>query len=150
MTTEQTGLHLPLPAPELPGDPCADCTGAGVTGEVYRWPSGPDSPILIVDVPCLTCRGCGRAEHDEACEAPEHHGDRELRDDDLDDDDAGEEHEYACPSCHGRLCLLATGWRTGPDSEPLDDEVLTIRVPCGCTTDRLQPVTLQDETARHG
>jgi hypothetical protein len=123
---------LPLPA-RLPYPyPCAACNGAGVTGERYELPPGsPGAPVLLVDVICPACGGCGNGDPAHAiCPRDAHAYPDELWPEPDDDDQA--DAASSCPSCgSGR------GWN--PVQGFSDDaEALTVlRVPCGCATARL-------------
>lgn len=113
-----------FPPPVVAGPPCPDCDGAGVTGDRYEMATG--GPVLLVDVFCPGCGGCGSADRDHLdCTTP-HAWDDEPE---ADTDDEG-----ACPSCQGREWNPVQGF---PGFDPgTDDEPPVLRVPCGCTTGR--------------
>jgi hypothetical protein len=119
--TLMTFTYVPFPAP-TPAVSCEACGGQGVTGDRYELRI--DGPVLLVDVFCPTCHGCGSAVHDKCAD-----GVHAL--DDFDDpaDD--------CPSCNGRGWNAVTAWSA---NHPDNDEPLFLRVPCGCTEDRAEQV----------
>jgi hypothetical protein len=127
---------LPLPAHPPYPHPCGPCNGAGVTGERYEMPPGtPGGPILLVDVICPSCDGCGNGD-------PAHAGcprDAHAYPDEVDpypvayDDD---EPEAGCPSCgSGRGWNPVQGFTGG--SGPYETAGYVLRVPCGCSESRL-------------
>lgn len=178
-------LVVDYPDPELDGaEACPECTGSGMSADLYEQPTDGDRPPLLVGRICPGCKGCGRAGHDEctpgvhATDDPAEVDDylAELDDEELDD---GER----CPSCHGREFnvvesvpspeeieggpygeLLArarerglTEWeitdaaafgeldaRFGAGAQALAEQaerqVAYLRMPCGCTADRVRTV----------
>lgn len=123
-----------FPPPTLPGRACSTCEGVGVTGERYRMQLSPDEQPLLVDVFCPRCGGCGRAEHDdETCTAREH-----AEDDDSGYDDEDDLDDVRCWSCRDRGWWSATGWPVDADRSAVGDEVVTLRMPCGCTSGRVE------------
>lgn len=130
-------LHVPFPAPDL-GDaaPCTACQGSGLDaeGRTFAQPSDGGRPPLLVEVVCSHCEGCGRAEHDleEGCGWP--HTDPDMDDGLYDEDDYDE--EPPCYSCAGREFNYVQGVLSDDQGEPV--EVVYLRVPCGCTADRMQ------------
>jgi len=124
-----------FPPPTVVGSPCPDCKGSGVTGDQYEMQH--TTPVLLVDVFCPTCLGCGSANHDAGCEG--HAWDDIDRDDDELDDEA-------CPSCKGREWNAVQGF-PGYDV-PADAGPVMLRVPCGCTTARARVWTVTAEPQR--
>ncbi|KLL11561.1 hypothetical protein [Protofrankia coriariae] len=116
-------LALELPAPTFTGPPCPSCKGKGVTDLRYEWTT--ERAVLMVDVLCDDCTGCGSADH-QGCDTARH---AEQDQDDYPDDDTNE--EPGCPSCDGR------GWH--PLQGFTEDTMLTLRMPCGCTEEQLVP-----------
>lgn len=116
--------------------PCPACQGSGVTGARYEMPSGPY--VLVVDVICPACGGCGNGGFGHPGCKPEWHA---GGDDDEDPwgpvDDGSDEDGPACYSCgSGRGWWPAQGF-TGEG----DDAVMHIlRMPCGCSQGRLVEV----------
>jgi hypothetical protein len=106
--------------------PCPACQGSGLTGERYTMPAG--DYVLVIDVLCLACGGCGKGDPDHAdCEAGWHADP---------DDEHDEPGEPACWSCgSGR------GWYPvqGFTGEGDDMKMRVLRMPCGCSESRLVP-----------
>lgn len=129
-------LYVPFPAPDLGGArPCGDCEGSGLDaeGRTYAQPSDGGQPPLLLEVVCSTCEGCGRAEHDpEGCGHP--HTDPDMDDGLYDEDD--EDQEPPCYSCAGREFNYMQGMLSDDQGEPV--EVIYLRLPCGCTADRMR------------
>ena len=147
--------HVMLPVePYQREQPCAACKGAKVTGERYQMPASEGTPaLLFVDVVCPTCTGCGRAVH-QGCQPSEHTGWRV--DHDFEDDGP----EPGCLSCRGRRWNAvrafpvaaeepgeATMAEPNPDAEQepgedddADQQILYLRVPCGCAVNLLVEV----------
>ncbi|MET8270746.1 hypothetical protein [Streptomyces sp. NPDC005096] len=129
-------LYVDFPLPQL-GDarPCGDCLGSGLDGRNFAQQSDGSMPPLLVEVICSTCFGCGRAEHDEenGCGIPHAEGDEDL----VDEPDDWDEPE--CYSCAGREFNYLQGSTKDDQGEPV--EVVYIRVPCGCTADRMRVIT---------
>lgn len=100
---------------------------------------GSGEPALRLDVFCPGCDGCGQAEHSQC--TPDKHANSETEDWAVD--------LAVCPSCWGRGWWPVQGW----PAVAAPDRVLTLRVPCGCTTDRAELVELElitDDTAEPG
>ncbi|MFG2408802.1 hypothetical protein ACGFR8_31550 [Streptomyces brevispora] len=133
-------LYVDFPHPDLQGSPaCEACAGSGIDaeGRTYASPSDGGQPPLLVEVMCSTCGGCGRAEHDmeNGCGSP--HAD--MDEDGLDDRDEDEyDEEPPCFSCAGREFNYHQGFTRDGQGEP--DEVLYVRMPCGCTADRMRVI----------
>lgn len=122
-------LKLPPPDPYIGPARCPSCVGARFTDASYEMASG--DVVLVVQVFCPTCGGCGRAEHD-GCQPQEHDDPEERGFDPADEfDDEDDEPATACFSCHGR------GWWTCQGFN--ESEVLTLRMPCGCAEKLLVP-----------
>lgn len=120
---------LPAPDPYQGAARCQTCGGGKVTGVRYEFdPAGGSPKVLLADVICPGCDGCGRAIHD-GCKPAEHgdwpHGDRH----DYGDEDGEDEGEDVCPSCRGRRWWSCQGFA--------GDEVHYLRVACGCAADLL-------------
>ncbi|MDV6291330.1 hypothetical protein R2F25_38615 [Streptomyces sp. UP1A-1] len=82
---------------------------------------------------CSKCEGCGRAEHlDDGCGLP--HTDPDM-DDGLYDDEA---EEAPCYSCAGWEFNYLQAVVSDEEGEPV--EAIHLRVPCGCTADRMRIV----------
>lgn len=136
---------LPLPANPVYLRPCPACSGSGVTGDRYEVPTD-SGVVLLVDVICPECGGCGNgaAEHwqcppdahadpgDEripvcecnggpSCDCPDcGHPDCVYHDDD-----------QACPSCGtGRGWNAVQGVGTSDAGDP--EGLAVLRMPCGC------------------
>lgn len=143
MTQEMTGPEPGGSGPRWPGtgqryaylpiDPhpayvrvCAQCEGRGVTGDRYEMPTD-TGPILLVDVICDACTGCGNGDPAHMECAPDAHA---YPDDDFDDDDQRDD-GAECLSCgSGR------GWNA-VQAFPDADTMVVLRVPCGCSESRL-------------
>ncbi|MEV7264000.1 hypothetical protein AB0N38_10655 [Micromonospora aurantiaca] len=121
--------YLRLPAPERYDgpDPCRRCAGARVLdGRTAQMST--DAAVLVVDVICPDCDGCGRATHD-GCREDEHGTwDHDYYPDD--DTPAGEVNR--CPFCAGRRWIGVLAWGA--------HTTYTLRMPCGCATDLLVEV----------
>lgn len=145
-----TTVRISIPPPALPDttQPCPACGGQGVTGDTYTMPLD-DGRQLQVDVFCLGCGGCGRADHD-TCLPGVHALDP---DEDLDDEGSepppGQIGDPECYSCAGRGWNCVSGWHAG-DPEP--SETVLLRVPCGCVENRAETVPEEDmdREALHG
>jgi hypothetical protein len=112
-----TYAAVDFPPPTVTGAPCPACQGAGVTGDRYELPT--NGPVLLVQVFCHACGGCGSADPDHLSCAGPHAWDTEPDSD-------------SCPSCQGREWNPVQAFPLvdpGTDADPV-----TLRVPCGCTT----------------
>lgn len=118
-----TYATVDFPAPPVSETSCGRCGGVGVTGERYEMVT--DGPTLLVDVFCPECGGCGNGDPTHAACDPSLHAW-----DDEDWDDLDDEGPDRCPSCDGR------GWNAVEGFN--DQETVTVRVPCGCMTDRVR------------
>lgn len=126
-----THVHLPAPAPFEGAERCRACAGARITGMQLTWMPELRAPkVLIVDVLCPVCDGCGRGVHD-GCR-PDEHAEPVDWLDSMDDPD--DEPDPPCFSCRGRRWLPVKAWTTG------GTDMYTLRVPCGCATDLLEEV----------
>jgi hypothetical protein len=129
-----TYAYVEFPPPTVPGAPCPACQGAGITGDRYQLHT--DGPVLLVEVVCPGCAGCGSADRDHLdCAGPH------AWDDEPDTAPDGD----PCPSCQGREWNPLQGFPgvdAGADADPV-----MLRVPCGCTTARARvwTVTAQQE-----
>jgi hypothetical protein len=146
MSTSQQYAILPITAPAWTGpNPCEGCGGMGVTGERYEMPTD-TGPILLVDVICPDCGGCGNGDPEHRYCKPSTHAypedDYDAEDDE--DNEDGQDSEPSCPSCNGRQWNAVTGFTA--DVAPDDAELAVLRVPCGCATPLLatgtDPTTL--------
>lgn len=135
MSTQYAVLPVTEPAWTGPG-PCQGCGGLGVTGERYQMP-GTD-PVLLADVICPQCGGCGNGDPEHRyCKPIAHVADSA---DDLGawgEDDDGPGQEPACPSCYGRRWNAVTGFTAG-GAVGEDEELAVLRVPCGCAAPLLE------------
>jgi len=137
-----TYAAVEFPPPTLAGPACQACEGLGVTGEQYHMPTG-EHRVLVVDVFCPECGGCGGAsdpEHQDCAGLHHWDDDRNLDDEDL--DDAFLNDEPVCPSCGGREWNAVQGFPDPPT------EIKVLRVPCGCTTNRARTWTDDQERGR--
>lgn len=129
-------LILPLEKREH-AQPCQPCEGAGVTGERYEMPAG--EHVLLVEVFCPACGGCGNGDPRHAGCKPEWHADsgddEESGFPDGDDPDGS-----SSPACYS--CGSGRGWNAvqGFRGEGSDVEMVLTRVPCGCSEGRLVEV----------
>jgi hypothetical protein len=127
-----THATVDFPPPTVTGAPCPACRGAGVTGGRYELHA--DGPVLLVEVVCPGCGGCGSADGDgRGCAGPH------AWDDAPDTEPDGD----PCPSCQGREWDPVQGFAgvdPGGDADPV-----TLRVPCGCTTARAWLWTVDGE-----
>jgi hypothetical protein len=131
-----TQLYAVLPVPEhVPyPQPCRGCGGRGITGDRYEMPTD-NGPTLLLEVICPQCGGCGNGDPEHAdCPADAHADPDEYRgsDDDWDEDDSGPRC-YSCGSGRGWNAVQGIG--TSDDGDP--DSLALLRVPCGCSQDRL-------------
>jgi hypothetical protein len=137
--TGQRYAVLPIPEHPLYPHPCAACDGLGVTGDRYEMPTTPGAPILLVDVICPECGGCGNGDPEHADCPPEAHAypeDYSNSTGEYDDDDQGDDGGPGCYSCgsgRGWNAVQGIGTSEGGDAEGL----AVLRVPCGCSEGRL-------------
>ena len=127
-----TYATVAFPPPTVAGAPCPACQGSGVTGDRYQIKT--DGPVLLVEVFCPGCGGCGSADRDHLdCAGPHAWDDAPNKEPDGD----------PCPSCQGREWNAVQGF---PGVDPdTDADPVTLRVPCGCTTARAQTWTVAAE-----
>jgi len=117
---------------------CPACQGRGVTGVQYQMKPGGGDVVLLVDVICPECGGCGNGH-------PEHPGCRdEWHAEDPDADEPGyddsEDPDDECdggPACWS--CRSGRGWNTvlGFAGEGPDTVMYLLRMPCGCAESRM-------------
>ncbi|MER6616323.1 hypothetical protein [Streptomyces xantholiticus] len=128
-------LYVDLPAPDLRGArPCDACAGSGLDaeGRTFAQESDGGRPPLLVEVVCSKCEGCGRAEHaEDGCGHPH-------TDPDMDDGLYDEDEETPCYSCAGREFNYVQAVVSDDQGEPV--EVIYLRLPCGCTADRMRVI----------
>jgi hypothetical protein len=123
-------------------NPCPECQGRGVTGERYEMPTD-NGPILICDIICPVCEGCGNGPDHEGCHPDQHAWPEHFGADDYSDYDGRDEDGPVCYSCgtYGRgwnaVDGLTVRYLNEPDDSPFPPVSLTLRVPCGCRVDRL-------------
>lgn len=128
-------LMLPPDGPYTGPNQCPQCAGGRYrTDFAATLPGDPGRPVLVCQVFCPRCLGCGRAEH-EQCTASEHADPEGVGlypagwDDDEDEDDVDD--AEPCYSCRGR-----TWW---PMQAFDEQDVFYVRAPCGCSTPLLVP-----------
>lgn len=144
MTTQYAILPITEFVWTGPG-PCQGCGGIGVTGERYEMP-GTD-PVLLIDVICPQCGGCGNGDPEHRYCKPSAHVDDsgDFGADEEEDEDDHQDQEPACPSCNGRRWNAVTGF-TADGAIDEDEELAVLRVPCGCAAPLLEigpdPATL--------
>ncbi|WP_167458293.1 hypothetical protein [Streptomyces ardesiacus] len=128
-------LYVDFPPIDLgSARPCDECGGSGLDaeGRTFAQPSDGGRPPLLVEVVCSKCEGCGRAEHlDDGCGHPH-------TDPDMDDGLYDEDEEAPCYSCAGREFNYLQAVVSDEEGEPV--EAIYLRVPCGCTADRMRVV----------
>lgn len=127
MAGHPAGTRLQLPAEHREHQqPCPACQGSGVTGERYELPTGPY--VLLVDVICPACGGCGNGNPAHAGCQPEQHA---YPDEDDNGESGGE------PTCWS--CGSARGWYPvqGFTGEGDNTRMYLLRMPCGCSETRL-------------
>lgn len=122
-------FYVPFADP-TPATPCTACKGKGITGTQYSMPL--DDNVMLVDVICESCGGCGSAVHDDC--PPGTHA---LLDGDdyLDEREDAPDDERACWSCGGRGWWVLQGF---PPEAAAEDQIVLLRAPCGCTEGRAQ------------
>lgn len=136
MTT--TYIYVPFPVTP-PKNPCGTCGGQGVTGDLYEAETG-GGKTLLVDEFCPDCHGCGGADH-RSCEGAAHahydpHADGPWNPADI-DDDTHDDPGPGCPDCEHREWHAIEAYA--------DDRVSTLRMPCGCASDRAEEVQADPE-----
>lgn len=109
---------------------CSRCDGSGVSGEHYGYEI-PDG-VMLVDVFCSECGGCGASEH-TACTASLHDA---LIGAEPEWFDSDPEEPRPCPSCSGREWNALQAVRGEGD----EMETVILRMPCGCVQERTQRV----------
>lgn len=136
----QTYVVVDFPQPTVTGPACQACEGLGVTGEHYQMETS-EGRVLLVDVFCPECGGCGSANHNP-CNGTHDASTEEFWSVDEDDDEPDDD---ACPSCQGREWNAIQGFGDFAFDEEDGEEVPTslkvLRVPCGCTTGRARAWT---------
>ncbi|HEY3035201.1 MAG TPA: hypothetical protein VGJ54_11165 [Streptosporangiaceae bacterium] len=138
-----TKMVMHYPPPEVTGDRCQLCEGLGVTGQQYQMQTGLGR-VLLVDVFCPKCGGCGSADPEHRSCKPEAHADPEELGLAAELDDWYDEvfaWPDCCPSCLGRTWIAILGFDGAAQEGRDDGKVLNLRVPCGCTSGQLQEVT---------
>lgn len=129
-------LYIDFPEPELGGtERCEDCSGSGLSGDVFAMESDNGMPPLIVEVVCSTCLGCGRTAHDEENGCGVLHAGEDA--DEFFDDQDDEDEQERCFSCRGPGFHYTQGITEDDHSNEL--EVWT-RTPCGCATSRARVI----------
>lgn len=129
-------MYFPAPERHTGVHQCARCGGRGVTGDQYEMPVGNGETVLVVDQICGRCGGCGRDDEHQDC-APTAHAtwdrgeDWERWDDELLDELEDPNQGPSCMSCCGRKWNAVQGLG--------DDEVVYLRVPCGCAEPMMVP-----------
>jgi hypothetical protein len=126
-------LYVDFPPIDLGGArPCDECDGSGLDGRTFAQESDSGRPPLLVEVVCSKCEGCGRAEHlEDGCGHPH-------TDPDMDDGLYDEDEEAPCCSCAGREFNYVQAVLADEEGEPV--EVIYLRMPCGCTADRMRVI----------
>jgi hypothetical protein len=126
-------LYVDFPPPALNGArPCDECDGSGLDGRTFAQESDGGQPPLLVEAVCSKCEGCGRAEHlEDGCGHPH-------TDPDMDDGLYDEDEETPCYPCAGREFNYVQAVLADDQGEPV--EVIYLRLPCGCTADRMRVI----------
>lgn len=107
---------LPLPPPYTGPDRCRPCVGRGVVGAPVRLKGRPthhgEPTIILAEVICPRCGGCGRNPHHHGCTPPQHA-------------------DWRQPPPSGCLHCADRGWwpMTAFDNS---GRVLRLRMPCDC------------------
>ena len=130
-------LMLPLHAPYTGPRRCPKCSGTGVLdGVTVDFAVDDATAVMVCQVFCPLCFGCGRGEHTE-CRADEHAEPEEVGMDpdgwyDEDTaDDAGVDETDRCFSCGNRRWWSMQAFDQAA--------VYRVRVPCGCSSSLLIP-----------
>ncbi len=134
-----TALMLPLEQHNHT-TPCPACGGRGVTGERYKM--GVTGHVLLLEVFCPSCGGCGNGDPEHAGCKPEWHpcpdddGLYECPDDNWNGPDDDPYAGDVCPSCG-----TGRGWYPvqGFTGEGDDAKMHVLRGLCGCSESRLVP-----------
>jgi hypothetical protein len=141
-------LLMDYPPPQVDGPKCQACEGLGVTSDRYQMPTAPAGErVLLIDVFCPACGGCGSADPEHRSCKPEAHADPEelgldLEADEFEDlDEEAEEALDRCPSCQGRTWIVVLGFDQAAQEGRDDGKMLQLRVPCGCVSEQLREVT---------
>lgn len=124
-------FYVPFADP-TPDTPCPVCKGKGVTGAQYSMPLD-DDKVMLIDVICGECGGCGSAVHDDC--PPQAHATLDGDDYPGEDDDLDAREGRGCWSCGGRGWFVVQGF---PPEAVAEDEIVLLRAPCGCTEGRAQ------------
>jgi hypothetical protein len=134
----KTYALVSFPSPKVTGPACQTCEGLGVTSEQYQMQTDPDRPVLLVDVFCPDCDGCGSADPEHRSCDPAAHASLEPEDYLDEDDEDDEDDDERCPSCQGRQWVAVQGFGGTDTGNDEDVTKCYLRVPCGCTAERTQ------------
>ncbi|MET9776199.1 hypothetical protein ABZ023_18395 [Streptomyces sp. NPDC006367] len=131
-------LYIDFPPIDLGGArPCDGCEGSGLDGRTFAQETDGGRPPILAEVVCSECEGCGRAEHlDDGCGHPHANPDMDEDPYDEDEDPYDEDEELPCYPCAGRGFNYVQAVVSDEEGEPV--EVIYLRVPCGCTADRMR------------
>lgn len=125
-----TYAYLPPDQHPAYARPCPGCGGEGVTGDRFEMPGDPGRPVLLVDVICGQCTGCGNGDPEHLDCRPDAHAYPDDDGPDPDDDDGPHVHE--CYSCG-----TGRGWNAVQGFHGPEPDMVVLRVPCGCSESRL-------------